>query len=506
MKASTYAKKIICFILAGVLAIAFASCKDETGNENVTGENMTEAEEIPDGSISVPYTSLDSLNPFYTKSVLNSIISSLVYRSLYRLDSSFSSERDLALSESINGLTLKVYLVPELVFSDLAPMTPEDVVYSFDLAKKSPLYGAGLSGISECTAGDDNSVVFTLTENNRHILGALTFPIVKSGTAAGEDFLPVGNGFYQFHQDGIRLTLKANLKFAGTLPNVGTVRLTDVKGNADPENLVSTGEIDFYYSDLADADISGVNSAVTSVYLNNLVYIGVNHQNVNLVLSSFRRAVSYAIDRQTITENAYRGFARGTGVPFNISWKEYSSSASASSLSVYDPLKTAELLGERGFGEGGNPLNLTLLCNEGNSFLRNTASLIASSLAPYNINITIQLMNSEGIEKAVKAGNYDLYLGEIKLPSTMDLSQFFTVGGNAAYGIDFQYITSDEEYVKYKNGEISIDSFIETFCNDMPFIPLLYRNGRLCYTRSITSELSVTEGDMFGDIYKWTFS
>ena len=165
MKASTYAKKIICLILAGVLAIAFASCKDETGNENVTGENMTEAEEIPDGSISVPYTSLDSLNPFYTKSVLNSIISSLVYRSLYRLDSSFSSERDLALSESINGLTLKVYLVPELVFSDLAPMTPEDVVYSFDLAKKSPLYGAGLAGISECTAGDVNSVVFTLTEN-----------------------------------------------------------------------------------------------------------------------------------------------------------------------------------------------------------------------------------------------------------------------------------------------------------------------------------------------------
>ncbi len=506
MKASIYAKKIICFILAGILSLSLVSCKEETGSEPVTGENVTDEAEIPDGSISVPYTSLDSLNPFYTKSVLNSTIASLVYRSLYKLDSSFSWERDLALSESINGLTLKVYLVQELVFSDLAPMTPEDVVYSFDLAKKSPLYGAGLSGILECTAGEDNSVIFTLTESNRHILNALTFPVVKSGTAAGEDFLPVGNGFYQFHQDGIRLTLKANLKYAGTLPTVGTVRLTDVKGNAEPENLVSTGEIDFCYSDLSDADISGVNSAVTSVYLNNLVYIGVNHQNVNLILSSFRRALSYGIDRQTITENAYRGFARGTGVPFNISWKDYSSSASASAITVYNPQKTAELLGERGFGEGGNPLDLVLLCNEGNSFLRNTASLIASSLAPYNVNITIQLMNSEDIEKAVKAGNYDLYLGEIKLPSTMDLSQFFTVGGNAAYGIDFQYITSDEEYQKYKSGEISLDSFIETFCTDMPFIPLLYRNGRLCYTRSITSELSVTEGDMFGDIYKWTFS
>ena len=397
--------------------------------------------------------------------------------------------------------------MPDLVFSDGGMLSATDVVYSFECAKKSEIYAPALSGISSCSEADDGSVVFKLKENDVNILSALIFPIVKNGTATSADFLPIGNGYYQYNQDGIRLSLKANLKYAGSLPEIGTVRLTDVKGNTSPENLVATNEIDFCYSDLSDANVTGVSTSSTGIYLNNLVYMGINHENVNLVLASFRQAISYALDRQIIAENAFRGYGRAAVVPFNTSWSGYSSALSSSSLSLTaDPQKTQELLSARGYGTDGIPMELTLVCNEANAFIRNTANEIVSALKPFNINVTIQLLSSENLRKTVQAGLYDLYIAEIKISATMDLSEFFTVSGGASHGINFGNCTVDEAYFRYKSGEISLDDFIAYFNNDMPFIPLIYRNGRFLYTRKITSELTATEGFFFSDMHNWTFS
>lgn len=486
--------------------LSFFGCK-ESGDEITTLPEEEDEAVIPGGSLSVPYIESDSLNPYFTETLHNSTLTSLIYRSLYTLDTAFMPKGDIAVTESISGKILKVIINPDLVFSDGSALTSEDVKYSFDCAKASPRFSSSLSGISSCSTEDNKTVVFELSSVNAYAVSLLTFPIVKSGTAETKDMRPVGSGFYQFSEDGIRLTLKANLRYSGTLPEIGTIRLTDVSRNTNPANLVATNELDFYYSDLSDADVSGVNCSSTGVYLNNLVYMGVNHANVNLVLASFRQALSYGIDRQKIAESAFMGYARGAAVPVNTSWGEFSSSLSVSSISLSaDGTKTQELLSARGFGEGGHPLELTLLCNEGNAFIRNAANEIATALAPYNVNITIQLLSSKDLEKAVKAGLYDLYIAEIKLPADMDLSEFFTYGGNAAYGIDFSYITCDEAYFRYRAGEISLDDFISAFYADMPFIPLAYRNGRFLYTRDVVSELYCAENFFFTDINKLVFT
>ncbi len=471
---------------------------------------MPEEEEtavIPGGSLSVPYIESDSLNPFFSATLPNSALTSLTYRCLYTLDTAFMPGKDIAVSENISGQLLKVFINPDLVFSDGSALTAEDVKYSFDCAKASKRYSAALSGISSCEAQDEKCVVFELSYPDVNVLSVLTFPIVKNGTASTKDALPTGNGFYQFNEDGIRLTLKANLRYSGTLPEIGTIRLTDVSRNTNPANLVGTGELDFYYSDLSDSDIAGVNCSSTGVYLNNLVFMGVNHNNVNLVLSTFRQALSFAIDRQKIAESAFMGFARGAAVPVNTSWNKYSSSLSASVMSLTaDGEKTEELLSARGFGAEGQPLNLVLLCNEGNAFIRNAANEIAAALKPYNVNITIQLLSSENLRKAVQAGEYDLYIAEMKISANMDLSEFFSYGGNASYGIIFDNIICDEEYTRFRSGEISLDDFIASFNADMPFIPLVYRNGRLLYTRDVISELYCSEGFLYKDIDKLKFT
>ncbi len=464
-------------------------------------------EQIPGGTLSVPYNSTDSLNPYACTSVLNNAAMSLVYRSLYRLSTSFDPVRELAENESLTGLLLKVYLVPDVLFSDEAPFGAEDVVYSFNCAKTSYVYSEMLKGISTCTAEGSSCVVFELSYADDNILNSLSFPIVKKGTADNYDSLPVGCGYYKFYDDGIRLSLKANLNCSLKLPDIGTVLLADVNGNATPENLVTTKDIDFCYSDLADANIVGVNCSTTGVYLNNLVYMGINHGNINLALASFRQALFYGINRQSIAENAFRGYARSATAPFNPSWSGYMSSLSYSSMSLSgEPEKTKSLLAAREFGEGGNSLDLLLICNEGNAFMRNTAAAVAKELAQFNINITVQYLSSEGMERAVAAEEYDLYLAEIKIPVNMDIASFFTEGEAAASGINFDNCTCDEAYFRYRAGEISLDDFISYFNADMPFVPIAYRNARFCYTREVTSEVSVNQSNIFGDINIWTFS
>lgn len=506
MKDLQSVKKAICLILSFVLLVSLCSC-GISGNEETTLPEETETKkEIPGGSLSVPYVSKDSLNPYHCKTVVNSSLSSLIYRYLYRLDTSFTPVRDLAKTESVSGLTLKVYIIPELVFSDGSEFTAQDVVYSFNCAKNSDNYSALLKGISSCSAEGKESVVFTLAYEDVNVLNALTFPIVKNGSA-NESFVPIGNGFYQYSQDGIRLSLKANLRYAGELPQIGTVRLTDVSGNTAPENLVDKSELDFYYSDLSASDVTGVNCAVTGIYLNNLVYMGINQNNVNMILASFRQAVSFAIDRKSLAENAFRGYGRGAVVPFNTSWSGYTSSLSAALLNFEaDTEKTQLLLSERGFGAEGTSFTLRLLCGESSSFIRSTANEIASALKPFNIEVTVSFLDSASLKKAVEAGEYDLYIAEIKISDTMDLDAFFSSGGAASYGMRYDILTCDEAYYRYRKGEITLDDFIAVFTAEMPFIPLVFRNGRFLYTREITSALSAAEDFLYSDIYKWTFS
>ncbi len=506
MKALSLSKKLISLVLGIAFILSLTGCAD-AGNEETTLPPEEETLAIPGGSLSVPYIASDSLNPFFAQTLPNSTLTSLIYRYLYTLDTAFTPVRDIAVTENISGKNVRVFINPDLVFSDGSALTPEDVKYSFDCAKASSKYSASLGGVSSCKAEDEKSVVFDLEYEDVNVLSVLTFPIVKKGTAATKDMRPVGNGFYQFNEDGIRLTLKANLRYSGTLPSIGTVRLTDVSKNTSPANLVGTGELDFCYSDLADSDVSGVNCSATGVYLNNLVFMGVNHNNVNMVLSSFRRALSLAIDRQSIAENAFMGYGRGATVPVNTSWREYSSSLSAATLSLgADGAKTEELLAERGFGINGNTLELLLVCNEGNAFIRNAANEIAAALKDYNVNITIQLLSPDNLRSAVQAGEYDLYIAEIKIPANMDLSEFFSYGGSASYGIIPDNITCDEVYFSYRKGEKTLDEFISAFCADMPFIPLAYRNGRFLYTRDVISELSCPESFFFSGMDKLTFT
>ena len=497
-------KKITAALLCVTMVAALFGCARTDGPEQPTGtEETTALPQAPAGSVSVPYLSSDSLNPFFVTTSVNAPLISLYCRGLYYLDNGFNAVGDLAQSEIVSVENVKVNLKPGLVFSDGSPVTAKDVAYSFELAEDSELYEEHLDNIASCTAADEATVLFRLEEPDVNVLNGLTFPVVKSGTASKEKDLPVSCGHYKFTQDGIRVSLVCNTLYQGDLPAVGAVRLTEVTENTVLETLVDAGEISVCYSDLSHGSAKRTYAAATDVYLNNLVFIGVNRKNVNFGIAEMRRAMSLALDRQEMVSAGFQNFARAAVLPFNTSWTAVSDSSVAAEQSFSADLAAADrMLAPYGAGSDGSECYVTLLCPESNSFLRNTAGVIAKQLAKVNIIVTVENVSKYEYYEALESEDFDLYLGEIKLPPTMDLDAFLYYGA-AYYGIDPEAGDLLTQYNRYRGGEIGLDEFLQAFVAETPFIPLCYRNGRMCYSSEIASVADISEFHLFGGIDKW---
>lgn len=506
MKASALHKTTVKVFLPVIcVLLLFSACKPGGEEETTAAFYEPTSAVMPEGVITVPFTSLDTVNPYFCGSLLNSSLTSLVFRSLYRLDGGFSPVKDMAVSETVTGNTVKVEIDGNLVFSDARPVTSEDIIYSFELAKKSPLWSQTLASVKSCSAEGTYAVIFTLDEPDINALSLLAFPIAEAGSADSEEQYPVGAGFYKYERKDMRTVLTCNLRYAGELPDIGTVRLYDVTDSSSLMHLLDTGVIDCFFSDLAEGTAKRTYSSVNEVYLNNLVYLGLNYDSYRLSMTDIRRAVSMAVDRRALAENAFLNHARAAWLPFNMSWTAITDSAFTSAYSADSDIRAADaLLDEAGCGVSGDRIYFTLICRDENSFIKNTAALIAEQLALVNIEVDVRLLSSGAFAAALRDGEYDMYLSEIKLTKNMDLSPFFTSDGAASAGINLRGLNIDDEYFRYRGGEIDIAEFLAAFDECVPFVPLLYRNGQFCYSRGIAGVAETAEGALFSSIAAWT--
>ncbi len=501
-------KKSICILL--ILTCIFSACSCTggfTGNEESTAEEETTVKLMPDGVITMAYTSLDSVNPFVITSVLNSSLISLVYQPLYELDTGFMPQKKLVSKENIEGHSVRIELLQEIIFSDSSPLTSADVVYSFNKAKSAPLYSQALKNIEKCEQNGKYSVIFSLKQADVNVLNCLTFPIVKSGTAENDNSVPIGSGYYKFIKKDLRFSLECNLLYMGDLPKIGTIRLYDITDTSSLMHLLDMGTIDTFYSDLSDGEAQRTYSGATEIYLNNLVFLGLNKEHYRVSSTDIRRAVSFAIDRQAIIESAFLGHARATVFPFNTSWETIASSGFATAVSAATDLNTADtLLDTFSCGTNGNTVYFTLICSNSNSFMRNTCALIKEQLKKVNIEVTVNMLDEADFRNTLISGEYDMYLSEIKLSHNMDLSPFFDSKGAAAYGMTNTLSGLDECYFSYLTGSEELDKFLKEFYEEMPFIPICYRNGQLSYSRNITSAVISTERSLYSNIAEWTLA
>ncbi len=487
-------KKIISILLILSLSLMLFSCN---GNEETevtsapAGDNGTQSERI----LNLAYSKGDTLNPFTCTTSSNLQILGLVYDSLYTLDKSYKPTPSVAFSGEVKGKTVTVTL-NSVFFSDGSQLTAQDVKASFLSAKESAAYSAKLANFESVAASGTNAVVFTLTNNDPYALACLTFPIVKGGNNI--DNFPPGSGRYIPHISGESVYLVVNARKAGFAPAIKTILLSPVRNSDTVISSLEIGNIGFYYDNLSSGIYSRLNAHNVEMGLNNFVYMAFNSSSEAVSNPSVRQAVNLALDRSKIVSNAFQGHARVTYSPFNPDWHLV---VSKDLTVTQNTEKARELITDSGIDFSTK--ELTLLVGSENQFKTETANLIKDYLAEIGITVNVIKVSSDEFVAELEKGEYDMYIGEIRFTPNMDMTQLLG-SGSLSYGIDASS-RACTRYTQLLSGECEVMDFINSFNQDLPLIPLCYRNASVSFTNALQGEFTSCDADVFNGIETWSF-
>ena len=519
-------KRIIALLLTLCLCAGLCACSDEVQEpEHDTPKNDETVEEKETCPLTLPVAHSDTLDPFKAQSAVNRSLITLLYDPLVTVGKDFQPQLVLADSYSLDGKTLSVTL-KKACFSDASAVTAADVEYSFEKAKKSDYYSARLANISSAD-GSGNTVVFTLKSADILALSCLDFPIVKDGTVQTKyddtnlyDIAPpVGSGRYILKGTMPNAVLVANTKNAsGFDPYITEIKLFEVTDSDGMAYGLQIGNYDCWYNDLSSGEYTRVNAGLSVVPTNNLVYLAFNPDKTIFQQREVRKAVSMLIDREGIASMGFQGHATASVLPFNPVWSSMkniavNTSVTAQTQAALELLEGAGYTNINGYGYRASrtkSLNCTLTVCADNPFKVAAAKQIKEQLAAVNFNVKIVELSYKDYAQAVANGEFEMYLGEIKIPANMNLSAFFTKGGAANVVMEaeaedgyWEINPSVDAYKDFVSGKVSLSDFCLLFDSEAPFVPVCYRNAVQVYSRNFTTEISGTCYDNFYGIDKW---
>lgn len=488
-------KKIIAIILISVFTFSLCSC-GKIPDPEIPLKETTTATTQNEGILKLAYSRSDSLNPFKCKTKTNSIILSLVYDGLYKLDSNYNPIPVIAAENYSDSDSITVSLSHTL-FSDSTTVTASDVVNSFELAKESPAYSQKLSNFESATASG-GSVIFALKSHDPYALACLTFPIIKTIEGAEDADFPIGSGRYIPQISGEERYLIANSKKSGFSPSIKTIMLVSLKDEASLVSSIEVGNTGFLYNDLSSGTYSRISAATKDIGINNFVFLAFNPALEVFSSAAVRQAVNLAVNRSEITATAFQGHARVAYSPFNPEWHQI---ASKDLIIPRKIEKSKELIASSGVDIAKD--ELLVLVNSENQFKLEAAEFIKEYLEEIGFRIKLAKLTAENFASEVAAGNYAMYIGEIKISPNMNISPLLTDSSS-----DFRANPESESALRYMQlleGKCEIMDFINTFNNDIPFVPLCYRNAAVSFSNSLQGDFGSCDSDVFYDIETWSF-
>ncbi|MGI6279139.1 MAG: ABC transporter substrate-binding protein [Acutalibacteraceae bacterium] len=519
------------------IAVALVLCASVCGCQGSPVNNSSDLSSAITSSITATntanfitllYSAADTYNPYTAKTEINRQLCRLLYDPLVKVDNNFNPVFCVAKSVDISGTECTVTL-NSARFSDGSLVTAADVVYSFKLAKNSNTsYAAKLYGATSATEAG-GKVVIRLTKSDPYFANVLDFPIVKSGSDTVKDAdgvyqPPIGCGRYKLN--GTKDGLIQNEFYFGKKGSIKEIRLINAPDSESVTHYTEVGAADMYFTDISDGNIMRMSGKKYNINLNNLVYIGINQNYAPLGERAMRSAISTALNRAKICEEAYYNNALPATGLFHPEWSE-TKAVQNIQIEANDEI-TVENLEEIGYNKlnsqgirtnkSGIPLRFSLLVNSENRLRVLAARTVAKQLKNSGIDITVVEKSYSDYIESLKQGNFQLYIGEIKLTDNMDISPLIAKDGQAAFGAPIE--SSDEnnqsdpqsgEQTQPKttarevleglyNGSNTIKDLASVLQTEMPIVPVCYRTGVLFCNKKIRNVNNSSLSDIFFSI------
>ena len=445
-------------------------------------------------AFSLAYYEKEGLNPLTSIDYVNRTVASLLYQGLFSVDRNYKVEPVLCSSYTVSSnMKSYVFYLEEATFSDGSAVTAEDVVASLKAAKSSDYYGGRFTHIKSISATSDGGVSIKLTKDCENLPILLDIPIVPKNQV--KEKFPMGSGPYAVVEtnSGRTLVLRSDWWCSAQLPiSAGTIPLSKRKDPVDIRDGFEFENVGLTCTDPGASSYADYHcdceqwECETGLFL----FLGCNEESEVFSIQEVRQALTYAIDREKIVQENYRGFARATTLPVSPASTWYDS-ALANRYS-YDPDRFAEVIKDNKL----KGKTVVLLVNGGDSIRLQASRNIEKMLTAAGLVVDRQTLKGSAYTKALKKGNYDLFLGQTKLSPNMDLSEFFYSKGALCFGgMDDGAIYALCQAALENSGNYY--NLYQAVARDAMLTPILFRTYAVYAARGLVQGLQPARDNVF---------
>lgn len=442
----------------------------------------------------------DSLSPYEAKTRVNRALAPLLYEGLTRVEAGYTASLCLAEKiEKTDKTHLTVTLKKGVRFSDKSSLKAADVAASFLLAARSESYADLVADVAAVTAKGERTLAVTFASSVPFYEAALSFPVVKTGKDTC-----VGTGVYCVNK---KKTALSRNPYSDETAGLETLALENISRAEQMQFALETGTVCIYGDDLSSGSVphTVTNVTLTPVTLPYLVYLGFNANREPWSKASIRVSLSDALCRTDVAAVGFSGYAVPAATPFCPALSSLKEVAGAELTA--DAAKAVSVWKKNGYnvsekGTVKHRLSATLICQKQNAMHKAAAEEIAKELRAAGMQVSVKALSDGDYRSRLSSGDYDLYLGEVRLPDTLSLDAVLTGAGGAAYGISAGGYAL---WSQYKSGALSTEKFVAGFMKEMPFVPLCYAQG-LTLSSARLSGVLPRGTDLYGDTEQWIFT
>ena len=459
----------------------------------------------------LPIYAEQSMHPISGAGMTNLTLAPLLYEGLFAVDAAGAAQPLLCTEYTVDEefRNWRFTLKEDVSFSDGTALTAGAVVSSLQLAQTAgSQYRTRLTGAT--VFADKGQVCIRLASPRSGLPALLDIPVVHGG-----GYRPAGTGPYVLLEQGGDLRLALRPDWHGTAQLLlEQIALQSLQEYGDLMTAFDAGKISLLDTDLTAAHALGFSGGYEAqdYVTSQMVFLGMNLRSGALRDAALRTALWQTLEREAICQVELARHALATA------WPVVPGSAIEPNLQQpnWTPEDAMAFLTEAGYetGEtgallrGNRPVALTLLGNSENPYQAAVAQAAAAQLERLGLTVELQLLSFQAYEQALERGQFDLYVGQVKLPTDGDLSALVT--GALNYG-GYQSAAASERLANFLSApegerEVALALLCEQLGEDVPFVTIGFKCRSVLFLWGEIGGLAPVAGNVFHRFEQWRFS
>ena len=312
----------------------------------------------------------------------------------------------------------------------------------------------------------------------------------------GETSRPLGTGPYFFSEEGKELCLRRNRSW--WQDNRAPVEYDTILLTAAKDPTAVRDSFEFGATSLVCADLNAPNAVgyrcdyelwdcptTTMQYLGFNLYDGIFYQR------ELRAAVTHIIDRESLISTVYKGFGEAALLPCAPASPLYDEELARTY--AYDPSAFTEALHRASVS---SEYVTTLLVCSADPTRMDMANRIAEALTQAGLRTEVRSVDEESYRYRLSTGQFDLFIGEVRLSGSFDLSEFFRSYGSLCYGGIRSSGMEQLCYDALENSGNCYDLYRGVMENGY-FCPLLFKSYAVMANRGVVGSLQPAVDNVF---------